>query len=122
MTTITLEFEPASFGTLRLAPQESAREMRIAAAVQWYSQGIISQGKAAELAEITRADFLEELRRRKVSACQSTMEELREEIHGQLDLDCKRIALDFAWKSRISSSNSQSCGFCRSLSCRQFQI
>ena len=65
MTTITFDFDPASFGALRLAPQEFAREMRIAAAVQWYAQGIVSQGKAAELAGLTRAEFLDELRRRK---------------------------------------------------------
>ena len=60
MTTISLNFDSSAFGALRLAPDEFAREMRIAAAVQWYSQGIVSQGKAAELADLTRADFLNE--------------------------------------------------------------
>lgn len=82
MTIISFEFDPSAFGALRLSPNEFAREMRIAAAVQWYAQGIISQGKAAELAELTRADFLDELYCRKVPACQVTAEELADEIHG----------------------------------------
>ena len=82
MTTISFEFEPSVFGALRLAPKEFAREMRIAAAVQWYAQGVVSQGKAAELAGLVRADFLDELYRRKVPACQVSAEELADEIHG----------------------------------------
>lgn len=82
MTTISFDFEPAAFGALRLAPNEFAREMRIAAAVQWYAQGVVSQGKAAELAGLARADFLDELHRRKVPACQVTAEELAGEIRG----------------------------------------
>jgi predicted HTH domain antitoxin len=81
MTTISFEFEPSTFAALRLAPNEFAREMRIAAAVQWYAQGIVSQGRAAELAGLTRADFLDELYRRKVPACQMSAEELADEIH-----------------------------------------
>jgi len=82
MTTISFEFDTSAFGALRLAPDEFAREMRIAAAVQWYAQGVVSQGKAAELAGLTRADFLDELYRRKVPACQTTPAELADEIHG----------------------------------------
>lgn len=82
MTTISFEFDPSAFGALRLAPNEFAREMRIAAVVQWFAQGIISQGKAAELAGLMRADFLDELHRRKIPACQVTPEELADEIHG----------------------------------------
>ena len=81
-TTITFDFDASAFGALRLAPGEFAREMRIAAAVQWYAQGIVSQGKAAELADLTRAEFLAELHRRKVPACQVTADELATEIHG----------------------------------------
>ena len=83
MTRITMDIEPELFGALRLTPEELAREMRIAAAVQWYHQGIVSQGKAAELAQLSRFEFLEELRRREVPACQVTAAELREEIHGE---------------------------------------
>ncbi len=83
MTTITHDIESTLFGALRLSPKEFAREMRVAAAVQWYAQGIVSQGKAAELAGLDRIEFLSELYRRKVSACQVTEAELRAEIHGE---------------------------------------
>ena len=82
MTTIRFEFDPSAFAALGLAPTEFAREMRIAAAVQWYAQGVLSQGRAAELAGLTRAEFLDELYRRKVPACQVSVEELADEIHG----------------------------------------
>jgi predicted HTH domain antitoxin len=81
-TTISFDFDASAFGALRLAPREFAREMRIAAAVQWYAEGLVSQGKAAELAKLSRAEFLNELFRRKVPACQLTQDELADEIHG----------------------------------------
>lgn len=56
--------------------------MRIAAAVQWYTEKMISQEKAAEIAGLSRVEFLEELRRRKVSAFQESFEDLVREIHG----------------------------------------
>ena len=82
MTTITFDVDPSAFSALRLSPAEFAREMRVAAAVQWYAQGTVSQGKGAELAGLTRADFLDELHRRQVPACQVTAEELADEIRG----------------------------------------
>lgn len=81
-TTISFDFDSSAFGALRLAPDEFAREMRIAAAVQWYAQEVVSQGKAAELAGLSRVEFLEELHRRRVPACQVTPDELAGEIHG----------------------------------------
>ncbi len=83
MATITYEMPPSNFSALRLSPREFAREMRIAACVQWYAQGLVSQGKAAEIAGLNRAEFLEELFRRKVPACQVTFEELIEEIEHE---------------------------------------
>ncbi|MEM7587485.1 MAG: UPF0175 family protein [Acidobacteriota bacterium] len=80
MATITYDMPPGTFSALRLSPKEFAREMRVAACVQWYAQGAISQGKAAEIAGLSRAEFLEELFRRRVPACQVTYEELIEEI------------------------------------------
>jgi len=41
---------------------------------------LISQGKAAEIAGLSRAELLDELFRRKISAIQVTLEELREEL------------------------------------------
>ena len=83
MATITYDMPPSAFSTLRLSPREFAREMRIAACVQWYAQGLLSQGRAAEIAGLDRAEFLEELFRRKVPACQVTYEELIEEIEHE---------------------------------------
>ena len=83
MATISYDIPHSSFAALRLSPDEFAREMQIAASVQWYAQGLVSQGKAAELAELDRADFLAELFRRRVPACQVTFDELVEEIEHE---------------------------------------
>jgi predicted HTH domain antitoxin len=82
MPTITMQVPETSFAALRKDPDEFVREMRIAAAVEWYAEGIVSQGKAAELGGLSRIEFLEELHRRKVPACQATLDEIREEIRG----------------------------------------
>ena len=83
MTTVSLELPETVFSALRLSPKDFVNEMRIAAAVQWYAQQQISQGKAAEIAGLSRAAFIDELFRRKVPACQVTIEELREEVDGE---------------------------------------
>lgn len=82
MTEVVFQFPADVFAALRKSPSEFAAEMRLAAAVQWYAQGVLAQGKAAEIAGLSRADFLDELRRRRVPAVQVTIEELREELSG----------------------------------------
>jgi predicted HTH domain antitoxin len=82
MATVTVEVPESAFSALRRSPDEFAREMRNAAAIQWYHQELISQGKAAEIAGLTRADFLEALFRAKVPACQITVEELKGELES----------------------------------------
>jgi predicted HTH domain antitoxin len=80
MPQVTFDFSPTVFSALRKSPEEFAAEMRIAAAVHWYSQGMVSQGKGAEIAGLNRAEFLDELFRRKVPAVQTSLDELREEL------------------------------------------
>ncbi len=82
MTSVTINLPDSAFSALRLSPVEFVREMRIAAAVQWYAQQQVSQGKAAELAGLSRAEFINELFRRRVPAIQVTAEELHSEIHN----------------------------------------
>jgi predicted HTH domain antitoxin len=80
MTQLALELPDNTFSALRLSPAKFVREMRIAAAVQWYAEQRISQEKAAEIAGQSRVEFIDELRRRKVPAVQITVEELATEI------------------------------------------
>jgi predicted HTH domain antitoxin len=77
---VLFEFPPSVFSALRKSPDEFAVEMRLAAAIHWFSQGLISQGKAAEIAGVSRAELLEELFRRKIPAAQVTLDELKEEL------------------------------------------
>lgn len=80
MAQVVFDFPPTVFSALRKAPAEFAAEMQLAAAIHWFSQGLISQGKGAEIAGLSRAEFLDELFRRKVPAIQVTLDELREEL------------------------------------------
>ena len=80
MQTVSIELPEAAFAALRKAPNDFAIEMRLAAAVKWFELGILSQGKAAEVAGLTRSDFITALARFNVSAWLYTAEELEAEL------------------------------------------
>ena len=61
-------------------PAEVAKEMRLAAAAKWYEMGTLSQEKAAEVAGLSRAAFLNELARFGVSPFQETAAEILEAV------------------------------------------
>ena len=61
---------------LRKSPEELATDLRLAAAVKWYEAGMVSQGKAAEIAGLSRAEFIAALTQFSVSPFQETPEEI----------------------------------------------
>ncbi len=80
MTNIVVELPDGIFATLRRSPDEVKREIRIAAAIDWYARGAVSQGRAAEIAGLARADFIDALAARKVEVVQVDTEDLDREL------------------------------------------
>jgi len=80
MQTVSIQLPETVFSALRKDPQELAKEMRIVAAVKWYEMGEVSQGEAAEIAGLTRLEFINILSRYHVSPFQYTPEEIAEEL------------------------------------------
>ena len=76
MVPITIEMPEGALATLHRDPQSFAQELRLAAAVKWYELGLISQGRAAEVAGLSRSEFLEALGRFCVSPFQYGADEL----------------------------------------------
>jgi predicted HTH domain antitoxin len=77
---LTLELPQDIFSALRKEPEAFLHEMRLAAAVKWYEMEEVSQSKAAEIAGISRAEFLMALSRFKVSPFQITADDLIREV------------------------------------------
>jgi len=77
---VKIELPEAVFSALRQTPETFVREMRLASAVKWYELGQLSQSKAAEVAGVSRQEFLQGLARFNVSPFQVTAEELAEEF------------------------------------------
>jgi len=76
MTIISIELPQTVFSAIRKNPDEFIREMRIAASIKWYELGEVSQGKSAEIAGLTRTEFINALSRYRVDFMQYTAEEL----------------------------------------------
>ena len=78
MAVVQVEFDTDIFTTLRRSPEEIAEDLRLGAAIRWYALGMISQGKGAEIAGLSRAEFIDALSASGVSPVQETLEEIRE--------------------------------------------
>jgi len=77
---IKFHISPGILASLHCDPQQFIREMRLAAAVKWYENGDVSQGRAAEIADLSRAEFIAALERFGVSPFQESAQELVQEV------------------------------------------
>ena len=79
MVQMTIEVSEDVLATLRKDPAAFAKELRVVAAVKWYELRVVSQGRAAEIAGLSRAEFVDALGRFGVSPFQCTPDELAQE-------------------------------------------
>jgi predicted HTH domain antitoxin len=75
-TTLAIEMQDDVFLALQEGPEQMIQEMRLFAALKWYELGRVSQSKAAEIAGLSRTDFISALSRSSVSPFQETAEEI----------------------------------------------
>lgn len=80
MIHIAFDLHEGALASVRQDPATFTRELRLAAAVKWYELRQVSQGRAAEIAGVSRAEFIEGLGRYGVSPFQETLDELVREV------------------------------------------
>lgn len=74
--TLHIEMDEDVLLAMRKEPEELARDMRLAAAAKWYEVGLLSQERAAQMAGMSRAEFIFSLAHFGVSPFQETAEEV----------------------------------------------
>ena len=82
MQTVTIELSEDVFSALRRSPDEFAKEMRLAAAIHWYSRGEVSQEKAALIAGLDRTDFLKTLGQQEIDVFPVDLNDLKRELNN----------------------------------------
>ncbi len=86
MSTITLEYPPAWLAAMGVDAARFADETRTAAAMKLYESGRLSSGQSAQLAGLTRAEFLLSCRQWGVASVDWDEDELRAEFAAELPL------------------------------------
>lgn len=79
---VSIDLPRGVLSALKQDPNGFVREMRLAAAVKWYETRRVSQAKAAEIAGLSRAEFLTALAQFDVSPFQYEAEEIIQEVSG----------------------------------------
>ena len=80
MKTVTVEVPEDSLRILGEEPRRMGRNMLIAAVLQWFQEGRLSQGQAAEMLGLKRGEFLDLLYEHRVSPIQMDIEDLEKDF------------------------------------------
>jgi predicted HTH domain antitoxin len=81
-STITIELPEEGLAPIAETPEAFAKEMRLAAAMLWYTQGRVSPERAAQYAGLSRMGFLDALAAANLPAFDLDVEEEKETISG----------------------------------------
>src|SRR5436190_12635536 len=92
MATVTIEVPDDAFAALHRSPRELSLEMRLAAAMLWYTQGRISHERAAMFAGVSRIAFIDALAAAKLPAFHVDVDELMEEVESARQADREHLA------------------------------
>jgi Uncharacterised protein family (UPF0175)/HEAT repeats len=91
-STVTIELPNGFPGKIGGTPEAFAREFRLAAAIEWYREGRISQERAAMFAGLGRWEFIEALGRVKVNVIHEEvlLEVAEQAVRSDRDLSLER--------------------------------
>jgi predicted HTH domain antitoxin len=82
VATLTIEIPDDALATLHRSPKELTQEIRLSAAMLWYTQGRMSHEKAAQFAGVSRITFIDVLAGAKLPAFHVDVDELMAEVKG----------------------------------------
>jgi predicted HTH domain antitoxin len=82
MVELSIQMPDEAFSSLKQPPREFVKQLRLAAAIHWYTRKEISMEKGSIIAGIDRVDFLEALASREVNVFNVDMESLKKEIES----------------------------------------
>lgn len=82
MVRLTIDMPEGALAALRRDPGEFVKELRIAAAAKWYELALVSQERAAEIAGVSRSEFIASLARLGVFPFQYGADDVIEEARG----------------------------------------
>lgn len=80
MSAVKLDIPEETLISLKTDVESFARDLKLLGAVKLFELGKLSSGRAAQLAGMTRVEFLLALRHYQVSPFQMTAEELRQDV------------------------------------------
>lgn len=80
MKTVTVELPDELLRILGEDPSRLGRDMLVAAVLQWFQEGRLSQGQAAKMLGMKRGEFFDLLYEHRVSPVQMDIEDLEQDF------------------------------------------